>query len=651
MNITNINALVVEDNEAEIALLRQKLSKQRDMAFTLHPAKSFTEARQLLANDDHKHKIDVVLLDLNLSDSQGYETVENFLDIQADIPVVVMTDFQGDTELVGRALQCGVQDYVFKSDSSFHDITRSITYAIERHKLQSELKQTVKELQKARQEALDATRAKSEFLAKMSHEIRTPLNGMLGFVEQLSMTFLDTEQRRMLDYATSSGHVLMRVVSDILDMSKIEAGHLEINHEPYNLMVALDTCTAIVDSFIQSKKLNFESNIDDNCPKHILGDSLRLQQILLNLLNNAVKFTEIGFVKLTVQYQEMSKINGFLKIQIEDSGIGIADDQKEKIFNCFDQGNARGENNYSGTGLGLTITREIVDAMGGAIRFKSEVGRGTTFCVDLPVEICEQQNNTFFENQNLKAVRSLKILLAEDLFINQQLTGNMLERLGHTVTIAENGRQAVTAVQENTFDIVLMDIKMPEMDGIEATRVIREELNIAQIDLPIVALTAHVMLKDATKFYEVGMDDYLIKPISLQNLHNKISEVTEGPQLEFIETEIQENKEAPETRNKSDFNRHTYDQMIDFVGEEKAKELTDMFFKDAIDRLEEISSNNLSSEDIKSHYHSMISMSGYLGFEQLSSLCRELVDKEDDVTKDDIVKVQSLFKNIQNIKI
>lgn len=376
--------------------------------------------------------------------------------------------------------------------------------------------------------------AKDVFLANMSHEIRTPMNAITGFANLLKETKLDSEQKEFVSNINTAAENLLGIINDILDLSKIESGHLVIESVPFSLYEVIKNIKSVLTYKALSKNLELDYQIPDAIPHTVLGDPTRLTQILLNLTNNAIKFTETGSVKIVLDLQSENDDEYAILFKIIDTGVGIPQDKLTVIFGRFAQANSDTTRKFGGTGLGLSISKLLIELQHGNIFVESEEHVGSTFYFNLSFkkvkeEIVQKQETHLLPIDPHKKVR---ILLAEDNPLNQKLAMKVLERFGFFPELAENGKIAVLKVQEKEFDVILMDLQMPEMDGYQATQFIRTKLN---NNTPIIALTAHSLIGEKEKCIAVGMNDYITKPFSPKDLFNKIASFINIPVAENLQ--------------------------------------------------------------------------------------------------------------------
>ena len=397
----------------------------------------------------------------------------------------------------------------------------------------SDHKRAELELTGERDKAEQVARTKTDFLAMVSHEIRTPLNGILGTVRMLGDTHLNANQQEFVDTIQYSGEALLTILNEVLDLSKFEAGKLRLDPGDFDVRRLVDSMMMLMSARAVEKNLELTSFVPDDMPTAIVGDAGRLRQVLLNLIGNAIKFTDQGSVALKVESLAETANSVTLRFIVEDTGIGVPEEVREELFTEFYQVDPTISRRFGGTGLGLAICRRIVEAMDGKIGVESRPDRGSTFWFTLTFKKGDPNRASTVRAAHtaMASVPSLKVLLVEDNEINQKVAMGMLARDSHKVTLAITGKAAIEAVEKEDFDLVLMDIQLPEMDGLEATRRIRQMDDKAKAAVPIVALTANAMAEDVKECLDVGMNDVIAKPVDPEHLSKVILGVAELPEL------------------------------------------------------------------------------------------------------------------------
>lgn len=465
------------------------------------------------------------------------------------------------------------------------------------------------ELHLAKRLAEEASRAKTEFLASMSHEIRTPLNGIIGYTELLFDQNLTPDQRRYLERIHFAGSALLTIVDDVLDFSKIEAGRMDLNPHPFSLEALIDNTVSVVQRGAEAKGLAMKLAMDPGIPEALYGDEARLRQVLLNLLNNAVKFTSEGSVTLEVRCHSASDCET-IRFAVSDTGIGIPQDRREDLFRRFSQVDHSTTREFGGTGLGLAISKRLVGLMGGEIGFASEEEKGSTFW--FTVRLPRAPSHSPIQNANA-ASRAVaipgRILLVEDLEHNRDLARTVLTGAGYEVDVAENGAEAVAAVQASTYDVILMDIQMPVMDGMTATRTIRA-LDHPASRIPIIAMSANVLLQQVRSFREAGMNDHVGKPFKKAELIQKLNTWITKAKLEGNGAGTAE--------------KPAFDDLCELMGRDWVASGLAKLRNQIHEAFENEPAATADRQQLAGRAHALVSHAALLGFAELSQLCSEL---------------------------
>ena len=403
--------------------------------------------------------------------------------------------------------------------------------------------------------AQEAVKSKQQFLSNMSHEIRTPMNAIIGFTKVILKTDLSEKQREYLNAIKTSGDALIVLINDILDLAKVDAGKMSFEKIPFRLSSSISSMLHLFELKIFEKNLQLITEYDKRIPEVLMGDSVRLHQIILNLVSNAVKFTDQGSIKVAVELISENDKNVSVQFMVKDTGIGIADSKKETIFDDFQQASSGTSRIYGGTGLGLAIVKKLVEAQDGHITLESEINKGSSFTFTLVFEKTTSEPS-FEEILELdEDNKNIKVLIVEDILLNQLLMKTLLDDFGFERDIADNGLIAIEKLQSKSYDIILMDLQMPEMNGFEATEYIRNTMN---SKIPIIALTADVTTTDLARCTEVGMNDYIAKPVNERILYSKIiGLVKKRSKMKDQEIEYQLTREKLKYVDLSYLNRRT----------------------------------------------------------------------------------------------
>ncbi len=540
-----INLLLVEDDPAYQRIISVVLVKSSHAVnYDIKTANSLAQAVECL----NEREFDVILLDLGLPDSHGTDSIKAIRESCTETPIIVLTG-QTDEEVGLEAIKQGADEYFTKDETLQVILARTIRYTIERTKITKELKEAKLHAEKLQaktehvnrqlrtaaeganlmaREAVRAEHSKSQFLANMSHEIRTPMNAIIGFSQVLAEENLTTQQKEFVEIIQDSGENLLKLIDDILDLSKIEAGKVYIEIADCSLDKMLTRIESMIRLNTEEKGLEFQVAKSTSLPEVIRTDSVRLRQCLINLASNAVKFTQEGHVYINASL-EQGNDGDFIRFDVEDTGIGIPAKRQQAIFESFTQVDGSTTRKFGGTGLGLAITKRLTRLLGGNLSLTSKEGEGSVFTLKIPAgvearqEVAPDQQDPEEETTvetDKKSKFSGHVLVAEDIPTNRKLLAMLLENMGFAVAIAEDGQQAVDKALAESFDMILMDMQMPNLNGYEATKILRKK----GIKAPIIAVTAHAMRGDDRKCIQSGCDDYLSKPIDRNKLLDMICE-------------------------------------------------------------------------------------------------------------------------------
>ncbi len=538
---------MIDDDEEDFMIVRD-IIEDIQTNYKIEWTSSYQEGLADIAAKKH----DVYLVDYKLGAYTGLELISEAVAMGCEAPLIILTG-QKSIEIDRKAMEAGASDYIVKGTISGQMLESSIRYAVANAKHRKEMKdlnadleervkkrtweleEAMRDLERSKQElweakslaekaarqAEEASNAKTQFLSNMSHEIRTPMNAIVGFTKVVLRTNLDPKQKEYLNAIKVSGESLIVLINDILDLAKVEAGKMTFEKVPFQFKADVNAMLNLFEGKIQEKDLHYERFIDPAIPEVLKGDQIRLNQIILNLVSNAAKFTSKGKISVRVEMvnQEDGKVS--IKFTVADTGIGIPENKQSTIFEKFQQASSNTARLFGGTGLGLAIVKQLVDLQGGTIEVKSKVGEGSTFSVILDFEKTEVQEEQYKDSEPglTKADQKIRVLLVEDIPLNQLLLKTILDEYGLEYESAENGKIALDKLAESNFDIILMDLQMPVMNGFEATDHIR---NVMKSDVPIIALTADVTTVDIERCRAQGMNDYIAKPFDEKILYDKI---------------------------------------------------------------------------------------------------------------------------------
>lgn len=528
--------LLVDDKEENLLALESMLQGP-GIRFT--KARSGREALRCML----KQEFSLILLDVQMPDVDGFETAKLIQQRERsrNTPIIFLTGTESTPTQAHIGYSYGAVDYMLKPIAP--EILRSKVGVF------VELYRKSRILERQSQELMQANKLKGEFLANMSHEIRTPMSGVIGLAELLLKTKLDSEQHDLATLIRDSGLALLTIINDILDFSKIEAGKLNLDVHDFELNTIIDGTIELLHNAATDKGIYLKTEIEPAIPDILRGDSIRIRQVLINLLSNAIKFTSRGGISLKVSMLEQRTDTVTISLSVSDTGIGLSERDKQLLFRPFTQVDGATTRRYGGTGLGLSISKRLVDMMGGTIEVDSTIGKGSTFTFIVTLERSplatggqpevdpdrvgrrsasrSYQNlipsTTLTTSDAAKAPDTVRlILVADDKKTSQLVTVLQLKQLGYVGHTVNNGREAVDAALKTPYSLILMDCQMPEMDGFEATGVIRHSESEIGRHTPIIGLTAQAMEGDRERCLQAGMDDYLSKPATLERLKNLV---------------------------------------------------------------------------------------------------------------------------------
>lgn len=518
--------LYIEDDEGLARLLQKRLERQR---FNVDIATTGEKGIERLKTNSY----DLVLLDYHLPGMNGLETLDLIIGMENPPPVILLTA-SGDERVAVAALEKGAADYAVKdAGQSYFDLLPAIMQAAyTKERLVRENERQREELNAAKEKAEAANQAKSDFLTTMSHEIRTPLNVVTGLTSLLVKTKLDEEQKKIVTTLSSNAQLLLKLINDLLDISRIEAGHVVLEATRFEFSSVLDDIQTMFGEQARAKKIDFKF-IDATRGSHYFGDRTRVQQIVMNLVSNAIKFTESGEVEVKTEFVERDGKAPCIQLTVRDTGIGIAPEKLPTIFDKFTQADATITRRYGGSGLGLSIAHSLAKMMQGEITVQSEAGKGSVFTATICLQHCHADEASACETQPLNTAKTAlatggAILLVEDYAPNVMVATMMLEDLGYQVVAASSGAEAIQTIATfpYRFLAILMDVQMQDMDGLETTRRIRQMEQEKGFRHTIIGVTAHALAGDRERCISAGMDDYISKPIHPDILAAKLHLIT-----------------------------------------------------------------------------------------------------------------------------
>ncbi len=626
-SLTEANILIVDDTQANIDILLGALGDDYELSVA-------TDGLSALEAVEYELP-DLILLDVMMPELDGYEVCRRLKASPetSAIPVIFLTALT-DIKDKTKGFESGAVDYITKPFEILEVKARVKTH-LSIHFMSIEIEEQRKLAEENALKAEEASRAKAEFLATMSHEIRTPMNGVMGMAQLLLETPLTSQQTKFAQTIYSSGDALLAIINDILDLSKLEAGKLELETIPYSPRKLTESVINLMNNRAAEKSISVEFSISEDVPDVLLGDGNRLRQVLLNFLSNAIKFTEHGLICINVHLK-----NQMIYFGVKDTGIGIDEEGIKKLFCEFSQVDSSISRKYGGTGLGLSICKKIISLMNGEIGVDSVKGEGSNFWFCIPLIISDQRDSNEIYALSTKSFHlpSMNILLAEDNEINQQVVQGFLAKDQHEITVTSNGIETLAACELKKFDLILMDMQMPHMDGLTATQKIRSSDN-ANSSTPIIALTANAMNSDQQKCIAAGMNGFISKPIKAPHLMKEISRVT-GAELES--KLAAKNSFAMQLKY---FDNATVTQLEDTLGYDKFCELLDKFVSEIVPEIEALLSDPTISDTTKIAFqtHRLKGAAANLAMLKLSEIASNI---ETLAKENKLAASQSYFKQL-----
>jgi two-component system, sensor histidine kinase len=675
--MSNRPAILIVDDRVENLVALEKILRPFEVDFVR--AGSGNEALTLIL----EHDFALALVDVQMPEMDGYETVELMRQNERTqyLPVIFVSAIYSENRYVERGAQAGAVDFIAKPIVPVV-MQAKVRVFLDLYQQRIALEQAKDELENANRLLLESTAranemaaqaeqanlAKSQFLANMSHEIRTPMNAIIGFSDVLAEENITKEQEVHVHVIRDSADNLLNLINDILDFSKIEAGQLTVEMIDCSLGKLLNSLESMMTAQADEKSLDFKIVTNKGLPAQLHSDFCRLRQCLINLVNNAIKFTDQGHVHVHVSLYEDGNQH-LIRFDVEDTGIGIPNDRQQAIFESFTQVEVSTTRKYGGTGLGLAVTKQLTELLGGMLTLTSEPGKGSLFSLVIPtgmdvtgLPLLDRDDAL---NHRADASRHSdtplftgKVLVAEDVEGNQMLMKVMLAKLGIDVVIAEDGNQAVEKALSQSFDLILMDIQMPHMNGYEATCALRQQ----GYKTPIVALTAHAMKGDDQKCLEVGCDGYLTKPIDRRVLKRIVAQYLSprqeviGKTTDSVPVQVREpgsglcsSKVRSNKPDDSDINEIiNWDRLIDRMGdEETVREIMPTYIENLREYFDKLSHavENGACESIASHAHALKGMGRNLSIERLAITAGQM---ENASRENDIEASTLLYNGLKN---